>query len=127
MNLKNFTSELVTTEFIDEPKEYSSIEEVLKDMGNNIACAFTTEEVGDGISVSISDDGERILILIHIKDEILHFEDIAVDGRYGAPHHDEHISSELDSCSVNIFQEEAGGRIKFKYKGKTYRYFWEED
>lgn len=127
MNLKNFTSELVATEFIDEHKEYSSIEDVLKDIGNNIACAFTTEEIKDELLVSISDDGERVLILIHTNNEILHFEDIAVDGRYGFPHHTQHISSELDNFSVNVFQEEAGGRIKFKYKGKTYRYFWEGD
>lgn len=127
MNLKNFVSELVTTEFIDEQKDYSSIEEVLKDIGDNISCSFTTEEVGDGISVSISDDGERVLILIHIEDEILHFEDISVDGGHGMPYHEKHITSELDNFSVNIFQEEMGGRIKFKYKGKAHTYFWEED
>ena len=76
--------------------------------------------------VSISNDGERVLILIYLKNEILHFEDIILQRTHSSPKH-KNIISELEDCSIILYTEEIGGRIKFKHNEKAYRYFWKED
>jgi hypothetical protein len=127
MIIKDFTTVLVEARFLGEQKDYASIEELLSDFGSKLDNAFTTENVGDKLFVSVSDDGERALIIIHTPNNFLHFEDVCLRPYYGGISHEEHIPSELEECSVNLFSEEMGGRVKFKHNGKMYKYFWEED